>query len=100
LFEDLEIASDPTFEDHLNKYDVIYLDMTMFISDCENIKDVVKDLQQEVIGELSTVYSQVEVKPTLLKMISEITEATGNKFIFIIDEWDALFREAKFETKR
>jgi hypothetical protein len=99
LFEDLEIASDPSFEENLNKYDVIYLDMTMFISDCENIKDVVKDLQQEVIGELSKVYSQVEVKPTLLKMLSGITEATGNKFIFIIDEWDALFREAKNDTE-
>jgi hypothetical protein len=71
----------------------------MFISDCENIRDVVKNLQQEVIGELSAVYNQVEVKPTLLKMLSGITEATGNKFIFIIDEWDALFREAKNDTE-
>ena len=28
LFADLEIASDPTFEQHLNKYPVIYVDMT------------------------------------------------------------------------
>ena len=33
LFTDLQIASDPTFEEHLNKYPVIYVDMTSFMSD-------------------------------------------------------------------
>ena len=32
LFADLAIASDPTFEQHLNKYAAIYLDMTNFVS--------------------------------------------------------------------
>ena len=32
LFADLAIANDPTFEEHLNKYAVIYLDMTAFVS--------------------------------------------------------------------
>ena len=32
LFADLEIAHDPSFERHLNKYPVIYLDMTDFIT--------------------------------------------------------------------
>lgn len=31
-------------------------------------------------------------------MLSSVTEITGNKFIIIIDEWDALFREAKEDT--
>lgn len=33
LFADLEIAKDPSFEKHLNKYPVIYLDLTSFIAD-------------------------------------------------------------------
>ena len=32
LFEDLEIARHPSFEKYLNQYDVIYLDITWFIS--------------------------------------------------------------------
>jgi hypothetical protein len=95
LFEDLEIAKDPSFEEHLNQYDVICLDMTTLISDCGDIKDIVNYLQREVVEELSIAYPQVEVKPILSKMLLGITQATGNKFIFIIDEWDALFREAK-----
>jgi len=32
LFADLKIASDKSFEQHLNKYPVIYLDLTNFVS--------------------------------------------------------------------
>jgi hypothetical protein len=95
LFADLEIAKDPTFEEHLNKYDVIYLDMTLFTSTSRNIKDVVVKLQEAVIRELAEAYPEVESSETLAGMLAGIADATGNKFIFIIDEWDALFREAK-----
>lgn len=95
LFEHYEIANEQSYQEHLNQYDVIYLDMTLFISESTDIKDVVKNLQKEVVKELSNAYPNVEAEPTLSKMLSGIAEATGNKFIFIIDEWDALFREAK-----
>jgi hypothetical protein len=95
LFEDLEIANDPSFEKYLNKYDVIYLDMTTFIADCENVRDVVKIIRKEIFGELVKAYPDVEQGSSLLNMLSNITEATGNKFIFIVDEWDMLMREAK-----
>lgn len=32
LFADLEIARHPSFEEHLNKYPVIYLDITTFVT--------------------------------------------------------------------
>jgi hypothetical protein len=99
LFEDLEIAQDSSFEERLNKYDVIYLDMTWFISDSADIKEVVKNLQKDVIKELSAAYPDVEKEDTLPRMLSNVTESTGNKFIIIIDEWDALFREAKNDTE-
>ena len=36
LFADLKIAGDPSFEEHLNKYPVIYLDLSEFMG---SIKD-------------------------------------------------------------
>jgi hypothetical protein len=95
LFEDLEIAKDPFFEKHLNQYDVIYLDMTTFVSNCEDIKDVVKYIRKEVLSELIEVYPEIKQGDSISTMLSNITQATGNKFVFIIDEWDMLFREAK-----
>ena len=36
LFADLKIADDPSFEKHLNKYPVIYLDVTNFVGEKES----------------------------------------------------------------
>ena len=52
LFADLEIANDPSFEEHLNKYPVIYLDFSEFVrrfheNDVVEILD--KGLQEDVL---------------------------------------------------
>ena len=98
LFEDLEIAKAPSFEAHLNQYDVIYLDITWFISNAADIRDTVQDLQAEVVKELTEAYPQAPEASTLPKALSNVAQATGQKFIVIIDEWDALFREARQDT--
>ncbi|MBQ3664619.1 MAG: AAA family ATPase [Lachnospiraceae bacterium] len=99
LFEDLKIAEDESYEKYLNKYDVIYLDISLFIASTENMKDVVSNLQVKVLEELRESYKEVKQEQTLYETLSNITDATGNKFIIIIDEWDALFREAKNDTE-
>ncbi len=96
LFSDLEIAADHTFCRHLNQYDVIYLDITWFLSTVGDIQDTVMYLQQEVIRELSEAFPNVTAqKHSLPLALSDICQAVSRKFIIIIDEWDALFREAK-----
>ncbi|MCD8369306.1 MAG: AAA family ATPase, partial [Clostridiales bacterium] len=98
LFEGLEISKKQSFEKYLNRYNVIYLDMTWFISRSNNKgKHIVFDIQDAVIKELKLQFSDcVDEKETYLpEALSGITEKTGNPFVVIIDEWDALFREAK-----
>ncbi|MCD7956450.1 MAG: ATP-binding protein [Lachnospiraceae bacterium] len=97
LFEGLEIAKKNSFEKYLNKYDVVYLDMTWFISTARCISEVVKELQKKVIEELQEEYpSCLKKRETILAdALLSISHKTGREFIFIIDEWDAIFREAK-----
>lgn len=98
LFNGLEISKDPSFETYLNQYDVIYLDITEFTSDAfikKKMQDIVINIESKVIAELAAAYPDVEKQNSLPGMLYNITEATGNQFVFIIDEWDALFREAK-----
>ena len=52
LFQGLEIAQTEEFLQYLNKFNVIYLDVTWFISTVEKIEDTVKYLQREVVREL------------------------------------------------
>lgn len=95
LFQGLAIEKDDSFEKHLNKYDVIYLDITWFISMTVNIKNVVLEIQSKVMKELRETFPQAKCADTLPETLTEINDVTNRKFIIIIDEWDALFREAK-----
>lgn len=100
LFQDLEISADPAFKTYLNQYNVLYLDITWFLSNADNIQNTVTYLQKKVVEELRFLYPSVkEEEETLPMMLSAIHLATDQKFIIIIDEWDALFRETKENTK-
>ena len=99
LFEGLAISEDPSFEKYLNKYNVIYLDITLFISRASDIKDVVRNINDEVMEEVSSSFENVEKGKDLVEMLVHVTEVAGEKFIMIIDEWDALFREAKEDVQ-
>ena len=99
LFADLKIASDPGFRTHLNRYDVICLDMTLMISITEDVKKVVANLQKAVISEVREAYPTVKQTDSLIETLANVSEVTGNRFIVIIDEWDALFREAKNDVE-
>lgn len=74
---------------------MIYLDITWFISTERDVKNTVSCLQKQVIEELCSVYPDIEKENSLPIVLAKIAERTGRRFIVIIDEWDALFREAK-----
>lgn len=99
LFEGLEITKDADFEKYLNRYNVIYLDITLFTSRASNINTVVCDIDEEVSKEISCSFENAEQGRDLAETLFHVTEMTGEKFIMIIDEWDAIFREAKDNKK-
>ncbi|MCD8083661.1 MAG: ATP-binding protein [Clostridiales bacterium] len=97
LFDGLKISKTDSYEEYLNKYDVIYLDITRFISTATSLSKLVKNIQMSVIEELRETYPSFikEKEEVLANALFAVSNKTGNKFIVIIDEWDALFREAK-----
>lgn len=106
LFAELKLAkmdADPNskarsgYEEHLNKHDVISIDMTPFVSLAESTDDIVRDLQSDIIEELESEYPDCIKKgtKTLYKALLQINITTGRKFFIVIDEWDMIFREAK-----
>ena len=94
LFTDLQIASDPKFEEHLNKYPVIYVDMTSFITSF-NDDQIIAHIQEELINDIKEAYPQITYREGehLMKYLQRISIETGEHFVFIIDEWDAICRE-------
>ena len=95
LFRGLKVEQDRSFETYLNKYNVLYLDVTSFTARPEMRKNIVRTIQEEIIYELKEAFPDVKYKDNsdLMDVLSSITRSTGEKFFFIIDEWDAICRE-------
>ena len=94
LFEDLEIAQSVTFEKHLNKYPVIFLDISDFVTRFKT-EAIVKKMDEELRADISKVYPDVpkEEEDDLMALLIRIADKYQQQFFFIIDEWDAICRE-------
>ena len=95
MFENKIIGKSKDFETHLNKYDVIRLDIQWFMSPSQSNSDIVRRIEDSVITELKEYYPKMfdDNSLSLAEVLSSINEATGRKFVIIIDEWDVLIRE-------
>lgn len=101
MFQDLQIASESSYQEHINNSAVLYLDISWFRMIAGGAEKIVSTLQNEVVKELRETYSGcvVEDVVSLPLALAGINERFGEKFVIIIDEWDCLFREDKFDEK-
>lgn len=95
LFAPFAIAQDESFSKHLNRYSVIYLDVTNFVSEYRGKKDIVRRMQRAIKQDLEEAFPDVRIPKNahLMTALLAIAVQKQEKFIFIIDEWDALCRE-------
>ena len=94
LFAGYSIAEDPTYQEYLNRYDVVFLNMQQFLIEAASGK-VTEYLEQEVLEELNEAYGTV-LKGRELGLAAafrKIYAKTDKQFIFLIDEWDCVMRE-------
>ena len=97
LFKDLAISKDKNFEKQLNHYPVLYLDMTDFVTKYGRDEHIVEYIKRDICEELTSLYEGVTMKPNedVMDLLSSIVDHTGEKFVCLIDEWDALCREGQ-----
>ena len=101
MFSNLEISKTPDFEKHLNKYDVIHLDIQWCMEPAGGADNIVSYISEKTISELKEYYPDVltENLVSLPEVLSKINTETGTKFIVIIDEWDVLIRDKAADQK-
>ena len=97
LFSNLKISGSSTYKQYLNHYNVIALNMREFVSPRYSIETMKNLIERVVIRELMREYSDVDYfnKENLIMVLLDIYAQKKEKFIFIIDEWDCIFRELK-----
>ncbi len=94
LFAGLKIESAPSFEEHLNQYDVIYLNMQQFLIGAKG-REITEYLEQEVLEELLEEYGHLLKRHDmgLADTLRKIHAKSGKEFVFLVDEWDCVMRE-------
>ena len=101
MFSGLEISKNTDFKKHLNKYDVIHIDIQWFLTNCDDADNVVPFITKSVLDELREIYPEfLPLEVTALPdALSRIKNCTEQKFVIIIDEWDVLIRDVAANKK-
>ena len=99
MFADLTIAKDPSFEKYLNKYPVIYLDISDFVTRYHD-DSIVEHIDNQLKADILKEYPEIAVQEAddLMDCLIQIKAVTKQQFIFIVDEWDAICREFKADS--
>ena len=87
-----------SFEKHLNKHNVIRLDVQRFVETERDLDTFIGEMESRVVAELVTEMPECADCPPDSKLKNVLEQSfyeTGQGFIFIIDEWDCVFRMAK-----
>lgn len=95
LFAGKEIAKNADCMTQLNQHNVIYISLNEMPRRCKCYDDYIDSIEDCLIDDILEAYPHLASKrfPSLSKMLF----ATGDKFIFILDEWDSIFYK-KFMT--
>ena len=93
LFYDLKISEASGYRDHMNRYNVLYLDVASRFS-AASLEKLSKYFQKAIVEELSEYFDLCHTGD-LSKALAESVDKSGRQFIAIIDEWDAPVRAAQ-----
>ena len=95
LFSGLKIAKAPGFEDKLNKYNVIKIDLNSEYQNTEDTANLIKRLTEKVKREMRKEFAGIDLddEDSLAESILKVYSETEETFIIIIDEYDVLVRE-------
>ena len=103
LFDDKEVSKSDSYKDHLNQYNVIYLDISGIVSKMNTlnipIRNVAMRIKELINQEIRISFSDIPHYDDASDAILAVVRKTEKQFVFIIDEWDAIIREAKNDTE-
>ena len=97
LFKNYKIANDASFKQHLNQYNVIHINMTRIINNKNSMDESLQYIEEDIIDEIREEMPDL-VMPRRITLVNVLDKAYAKykvPFIFIIDEWDCVFREHK-----
>lgn len=94
LFDRLEISGCETYDMHLNKHNVIHLNLNRLPDRGNTYEDFVGLIRSSIRNDIIEAYPELRNKE--FGSITDLLMATRDQFIFMIDEWDYIFSHELF----
>ena len=97
IFKDMEIATDESFAQYVESYNVLKINMQEFLSRTDSMDALLNRLRKILLRDLMREYKDIDFfdKDDLIECMQDIYAETHRQFIIIIDEWECIFREEK-----
>lgn len=91
LFSKYKISTSEGFEKHLNKYNVIHVDISTIVDYHKD--DLVETLIAMLNSEFDEAFSgKVNTKQSFHRVLYDVCQLTARQFVIIFDEWDCVIR--------
>lgn len=92
LFEKRKISNTEMIR-HRNQYNAIHIDFSKYGDECDSYKSYTANLKELLKEDLSKAYLDCGFREngTVSEDLMRIHLQTGERFIFVLDEWDAVF---------
>src|SRR5699024_2942901 len=97
IFDSLKISQTDHYLKHLNQHHVIHINMQDFLSKTHDINKMILLLAKLIFREIKKAFCDVDYidSSNLVQIMEDVYVEASARFIFIIDEWDCIFREYK-----
>ena len=97
LFENTKLATNPAYKKHMNKYNVIHLDISSFWDDYK--ANIIEKIKEYVVSDLRDEFEEnVDFSKKFSVILMSVYKLTGIQFVIIIDEWDCVIRNGGNKT--
>lgn len=93
IFDHLKISSSERYSRYRNQYDIIYIDFSRLPENCVSYQQYIDRIISGLKKDLLNAYpeSALDSDLSVWDMLSMISDQSDCSFVFIMDEWDAVF---------
>ena len=100
MFSSLKISEDTSFEKHLNAYNVIHINIVEMFGSEKSMAENLDYISKRLLHELKREYAIIDCFDwtDLISVLKDVFAETKIPFVFIIDEWDCIFRIKKYNA--
>lgn len=102
MFSHLKIAREQNYKKHLNQHNLIYIDFSRDVFECESYHEYIGTIKKRLFHDLKEAYPEAGIQEedslgAALRIVSLTYK--NEKFLLIFDEWDYVFHRDYFSEK-